>query len=436
MPGSEGAAIDLDSTGGDDDAADDTANAGMASMVRDGSGGDGTRLRVSIDVSAVPERPGGAGRYVLSLVAALAARGDLDLYALCRRGDASRWQAIVPGERIVEVVPASRPLRLAWEQTRMAGLLSRLSVDVHHSPHYTMPPRSRVPVVVTIHDLTFFEHPEWHRPLKAAFFRRATARAVQRASALVCVSDRTAAKLGTRFAPRGQVFVAPHGIDRRLFGQVSPDSGSDDEILARLGVKGPYLLFVGTIEPRKAVPVLIGAFDRLAPAAADLTLVIAGGMGWDAAAVKSALASSPNAGRIVLTGFVEDREVAALMRSASACIYPAREEGFGMPVLEALSCGTPVVTTTATPAADLARGAVWVVGGDGGDDSAKGGDAGNADTAVPDPAALAATVRRVLDDDEERSGRCARGLSLASGWTWEASAAIHMEAYRSAQRGG
>ena len=110
-----------------------------------------------------------------------------------------------------------------------------------------------------------------------------------------------------------------------------------------------------------------------------------------------------------------------------------------MPVLEALSCGTPVVTTTATPAADLARGAVWVVGGDGGDDSAKGaaaGNAGNADTAVPDPAALAGTVRRVLDDDEERSGRCARGLSLASGWTWEASAAIHMEAYRSAQGGG
>jgi len=381
-------------------------------------------LALSLDVSAVPAHPVGAGRYTIDLATALAARPDVRLTMWCRRDDASRWRqqgasaaSLEPAD-VRARVPVSRPMRLVWEQVRFPGLLASEPIDVHHSPHYTMPERARVPRVVTIHDLTFIDHPEWHEKSKVVVFRRAIRVAARRAEAIVCVSGATADRLHELCDPVGRVFVVPHGVDHRRFGpepasMTPPGRGgeADDVVLGRLGVRAPYVVFVGTLEPRKAVPNLVAAFDRVAPSHPELSLVLAGAPGWGAEAVARAIGRARFGHRIVRPGYVPDDVVPALLRRAAAAAYPALEEGFGLPALEALACGTPLVTTAGTAMAELAQGAAVLV----------------SPGSVPE---LADALEEVLDGGDAGGRRRRLGLEVAAGHTWEASADGHVSAYR------
>lgn len=375
-------------------------------------------MRVSLDVTAVPASPAGAGRYVLELASALGRRPDMDLTLIARRGDGARWPEAA-GERatVDAVAPPARPLRLAWEQLAMPGRLLGLGVDVHHAPHYTMPERARLPVVVTVHDCTFFDHPEWHERSKVLLFRRAIRVAARKAAVVVCVSETTARHLQSVARVAGQIVVAPHGVDRRRFAP-APDP-DDDARLRQVGVDPgrPYVLFVGTVEPRKDVASLVNAFAQVADTDRDPVLVIAGARGWKEDAVDAALqAASRHRSRIVATGYVPDDCVPALLRRAAVAAYPSLAEGYGLPALEALACGTPLVTTAGTAMAELAGDAALLV-------------------APRDPPALAGAIARVLEagpDDAEARSRRLRGLAIAAGRTWEESAARHVAAYRAA----
>ena len=150
-------------------------------------------VRVLLDVSAVPERPVGAGRYTVALASGLAARPEVELHLLSRRDDQARWEAWrADGDRArFGAGPAPGPARRG-SRPAAPSLAARLDVDVWHGPHYTMPLRAGVPSVVTIHDLTFFDHPEWHERSKVVFFRRMIRAAAHRATVLVCVSSYTA----------------------------------------------------------------------------------------------------------------------------------------------------------------------------------------------------------------------------------------------------
>ena len=374
-------------------------------------------LSVSLDVSAVPAEPAGAGRYTLDLAAALARRDDLALELVSRKNDAARWQDLGPSTTVRAKAPGPRPLRLAWEQARLARLLRRLGVAVHHSPHYTMPESSDLPRVVTIHDLTFFDHPEWHERTKIALFRRAIRVAARHAEALVCVSRATAARLEALCGRREDVVVIPHGVSLDRFVPTgSPASLDDEKALLKLEIRPPYVGFVGTLEPRKDVPTLVRAFDRLASAHPDLSLVLAGTEGWGAKAVDEAIARATHAHRIVRAGYVPDDVVPALLRQAAAIAYPSLEEGFGLPALEALACGAPLVTTVGSAMEEVAAGAALLV------------PPGNV-------AALAGAIDMLVRGDASLDVRRSRGLSIASRFTWEASAEAHIEIYRSLASG-
>jgi glycosyltransferase involved in cell wall biosynthesis len=372
-------------------------------------------LRLSIDVSAVPAQPVGAGRYTADLTRALAARPDVTLTAWCRRNDAARWAGIGPvmaaGTR--PMAPVSRPARIAWEQARLPRLVDRADVAVHHGPHYTMPERAATPCVVTVHDLTFFDHPEWHERSKVLFFRRAIRQAARRADAVVCVSGVTAQRFEERCAPTGRVFVVPHGVDHAVFRPAAGGAGTsdDDDIIRGLGVRPPYVLFLGTLEPRKAVPDLVAAFDRVAAGRPDLSLVLAGRPGWGVRSVDQAVAAAKAGDRVHRTGYVPDGAVPALLRAAAAVAYPARQEGFGLPALEALACGAPLVTTQATAMAEMAQGAALLVR------------AGS----VSD---LADALASAVDGGSDQRHRTRAGLEIAATHTWETSAAHHVAAYR------
>jgi glycosyltransferase involved in cell wall biosynthesis len=380
-------------------------------------------LRLSLDVSAVPANPVGAGRYTIHLAEALERRPDVGLGLWCRRDDATRWGAVtrsgldlparseagvVPTVRAV--APGRRPVRLVWEQVRLPGLLARTDAQVHHGPHYTMPQRARLAQVVTIHDLTFFDHPEWHERSKVRVFRRAIAVAARRASALVCVSASTASLLQERFRPAGRVFVVPHGLDHGQFRPQEPLAGADEDVLARLGVRPPYIVLVGTLEPRKGIPDLVAAFDAVADTDPEVSLVLVGGRGWGLADIDRSIAAARHADRVVRTGYVPDSAVPALLRRASVAAYPSVEEGFGLPALEALACGTPLVTTAGTAMAEVSGDAAVLV------------EAG----VVAD---LAEGLRSQLAGGTEVEARRRRGLERAAGYTWERCAEQHMHAY-------
>ncbi len=384
------------------------------------------RLRVSLDVTAVPANPVGAGQYTVELVRALSQRSDVDLLVVARGRDGSRWSTIASGREVVAAAPEPRPLRLAWEQVRLPSLLKRQGVDVHHGPHYTMPEHAKVPMVVTVHDLSFFVEPQWHERSKVVLFERAIKVAARRARVVVCPSQATADELSRWCEVDADVVVAHHGVDLDRFRPTEAAPGSDAALLSTVATGSgptarggsladgsPFLAFVGTLEPRKDVPTLVRAFSQVADRHPDARLVLAGGAGWGAAKVEEAVANSGFGDRIIRTGYVSNQVIPALFRSAVAVVYPALYEGFGLPALEAMACGAPVVTTSGSAMEEVA---------------------GDAAIMVPpgDTVALSGVLESVLAGSDPDPDRKQRGLDVAARHTWAASADRHMEAYHRA----
>ncbi len=379
-------------------------------------------IAVSLDVSAVPDRPGGAGYYTMAIARGLAERVGVELSLIARRTDAPRWEAMVREPSAVHaVVPGARPRRLAFEQAGFPALLRRLGVQVHHGPHYTMPARAAVPCTVTIHDCTFFDHPEWHLRTKSAFFRRAIRRAALEAGSLICVSGVTAERLHAVCEVRAPVVVAPHGVDHQRFAATEAGPGADAAILGALGIAAgrPLVVFIGTLEPRKGVAPLVTAFDSVAERHPDALLVLGGQMGWGLAETERALAAAVHRDRIVQTGYLPDEAVPALLRQATVVAYPAIEEGFGLPALEALACGAPLVTTEGTAMAEMAQGAAQLV-------------------RPGDVAMLTEALEGALEEGRDTAAvrqRRTEGLAVAAERTWASSVAQHVHAYDVARTG-
>lgn len=364
-------------------------------------------MRVALDVTAIPPRLTGAGTYVHHLADALGRHAELELHLIARRDDAARW---APMGTVHAVAPTPRPVRLAWEQASAPALARRIGADVWHGPHYTMPVRLRRPTVVTVHDLTFFDHPEHHQRMKVPVFRRAITVAARQATALVCVSDRTADRLQSLLPVQGRVVVAPHGVDHDRF---TPDGDRDEDLaaLVRVGIRPPYVAYLGTIEPRKNVPGLVRAFARVQRNHPDLRLVLAGLPGWGSDDVDRAVAHARVGDAVDRVGYLDAAVVPAFLRRADAVAYPAFEEGFGLPVLEALACGAVVITSAGTVMEDVADGAA-VLAPPGDDD------------------ALARAIDRAVAGDADVDARRARGPDVASRYTWAATADVHVALYR------
>lgn len=372
-------------------------------------------MRLLLDVSAVPPRPVGAGVYTVALARGLAAHPDVELHLLARRDDADRWRSLAPGGAVHADAPARRPARLAWEQARAPALVAGLGIDVWHGPHYTMPLRLDVPAVVTIHDLTFFDHPEWHERTKVLFFRRMIRASAARARVLVAVSAHTAGRLREVAPPVGEIRVVHHGVDHDRF-RSGVDGDGDLALLAPHGIAPPYVAFAGTLEPRKDLPTLVDAFAPLARERPNLRLVLVGGDGWGVQAVRDAIAASGVATRVLRPGYLANDAIPAFFRCAEVVAYPSLVEGFGLPALEALACGAPLVTTTGSAIEEVVGDAALLV-------------------APGDASALTRRLARILDDPEEAGRLRAAGPMQAEKFTWDASVDAHVDAYWMALEG-
>ena len=368
-------------------------------------------MRLLLDVSAVPSRPVGAGVYAVNLARELVTGTDLDVHLAARHADGHRWEALAPGATVHAVAPDRRPARLAWEQIGTPALVRRVRPDVWHGIHYTMPMRVDIPCVVTVHDLTFFDHPEWHERSKVAFFRPMLRKSIARAAALVAVSRHTAHRLDTLFAPRVPVVVAAHGVDHDRFHPGTPDDPDDLARVRALGVRRPYVAFQGTIEPRKDLPTLIAAFAAVAGGHPDLRLVLAGRDGWGTDAVRRAVEHCGVATQVLRPGYTPDEALPALYRQAEVVAYPSLEEGFGLPALEALACGAPLVSTLGSAIEEVVDDAALLV-------------------QPGDVAALAGALGALLQDTALAETFRQAGPRRAAGATWRRSAMRHLEAYR------
>jgi glycosyltransferase involved in cell wall biosynthesis len=372
-------------------------------------------VKVALDVSAVPLRVAGAGRYIVELAARLPERG-VNTTLVTRREDDVRWRHSAPGATIANIVPNARPARLTYEAWVLGTSRTAQAVDLWHAPHYTMPRRGTTPTVVTIHDLTFFTNPEWHERSKVTFFRRAIAHSAQHARALVAVSALSARLLERLVPVHAPIVVAPLGVDLAHFQPV----GLDDAATFRahgLPEDANYVFFVGTAEPRKGLDVLLDAFREIAEGDDGVELWLAGQTGWGVAALDDQLAAHPYRGRVRRLGFVGEDLLPALYRRSRAVAYPSRGEGFGLPVLEAMACGAAVVTTRDTVMAEVAGAAARLV-------------------PVGDASALATALLEALaHSTADREIEGARARSRAQGFTWDACVEQHLVAYDLALEG-
>lgn len=364
--------------------------------------------RVAVDLRALVPAPTGIGFYTRSLLVELAARGEFRFLGLAHRPVHFADELRAAGIQI-EHQPA--PLGVLWQQVSLPLRLRRGDVDLLWSPITTLPLRLAVPGVVTVHDLTTLLLPETHRAkvrLSVLPFLRASLESARR---VVAISQATAADVRRQFPQcANKIRVIHNGIDPEF---VPADVEQIAASRARLDAPDGYLLYVGTLEPRKGLDTLLDAWEQLArESASPMPLVLAGPYGWGSSQLVRRLEELRPRG-VRYLGRVERGELVRLFQAARVFVYPSTYEGFGLPAAEALACGVPVVGSSASSLPEVVGEAGLLV---------EPADAG----------ALATALRRVLSDTElERSLR-ARTAAQAARFTWPGAAAQLAAVFREA----
>ena len=369
-------------------------------------------MRIGIDGIPLATPKTGIGHYTFELARSLAAARGADEFELLAPVPVSRQLEEACGEDGGGGLPAnlraSAPrtgghLRRRWWSFGLPLHLRERDFSLYHGTNYNVPPWAGCPAVVTVHDLSLLLHPETHE-----------ARLVELARRRLPVMTRTAAHVLTdsesvRAEIRGLLGVEPERVTavplapRRAFRPASPEEV--DETRNRLGVTDDFILFVGTVEPRKNLLALVRAFDLLTrETSLRPQLVIAGRKGWLTEELYELVERSPTASRILFTGYVTDAELRALYTSCRLFVYPSLYEGFGLPPLEAMACGAPVVASRIPVIEETA-----------------GAEAARL-VAPADSEALAGALAELLTDEAARSELAARGRERAAEFTWERTA--------------
>ncbi len=365
-------------------------------------------------------RNAGISRYIGGVCAHLTGIPGDEEFLLYTNPQVREWPGVTgPRLRLSPTrLPTLSPImRILWEQAMLPALAIRDGVDVLHCPLNVLPVASRVPVVLTIHDLTFIRYPDRFHPTKQRYLATFTRYAARHARRIVTDSAATRTDVIEAFgiAPDVVDVVYP-GVDPD-FRPINPDNAGQRDTLAsfrtRHNLPDQYILYLGTLEPRKNVDRLVRAFARLVRQGLPHTLVLAGGRGWDFEAIDRAVVEEGVGDRVRFPGYVSRAEQPLWYSAADLFVYPSQYEGFGLPVLEALACGTPVVTSATSSLPEVVGTAGLTVNP--GDERAL---ADAIASVVTDPA-LALALRRA-------------GPEQASQFTWAAAAHGCVLAYRAA----
>ncbi|HXT22465.1 MAG TPA: glycosyltransferase family 1 protein [Thermoanaerobaculia bacterium] len=357
------------------------------------------RPRLAVDFRAALGEYTGIGVYTRGMLAALARRGRFDLLALGHKPPRDDGWLREHGIAF-EAQPA--PYGVLWQQLRLPRRLARGDVDLLWAPLQTLPLVGSVPAVVTVHDLTTLILPETHR-LKVKLTQLPfLARSLQRARRVVAASESTARDI-RRFFPEAadRLRVVGAGVEPR-FAPASPDQIAATR--RELGCPDGYVLYAGTLEPRKNVGLLLDAWLELRDEHADTPpLVVGGGYGWKSRELHARLERLADRG-VHLLGRLDDDRLLRVLQAARVFVYPSLYEGIGLPALEALACGVPTIVTRTSSLPEVVGDAALLVD-------------------PQDPGELIDAMRRLLSEPTLAADFAARGPRQASRFTWDGCAA-------------
>ena len=378
-------------------------------------------MRVVIDYTSAVRQGGGIARYTRGLVGALAELDAANRYVLFSAGRDRTGKTWPPNFSLRSLPITDRHLAMAWQRLCVPIPIELFTgrADVFHSPDFVLPPVRSARTVLTVHDLSFIRHPEcFHKPL-LAYASRSIPRSVSRADVILADSESTRQDLFELLhVPEDRVFVVYPGVDSRFRPQ--EDAEVIRAVLCRCGIRRPFILGLGTLQPRKNFSRLIRAYDLLRrDHHIPHQLVIAGAKGWLYADIEETIDVLGLHEHVLLPGFVADDELPALYSAADVFAFPSLYEGFGIPVLEAMACGTPVVTTPVSSLPEAAGDAALFVGPE-------------------DVEALADALWQLIDDGELRDELRGRGFQQARRFTWAQAAESVLSIYQSlaSQNGG
>lgn len=351
-------------------------------------------MRIAVDGMLLGRRTSGVEGSIARLVQALAARGThaYGVFTQVPGNDATRIATRWPVRL--------RPMRILWQQTALPVALARGHFDLLHAPGYVAPVLSPAPVVLTLFDVIALRHPDLCTPPNRWHYRAMIPLSVRKARRIIVPSEATRDDV-LRLMPHaaGKIDVIPLGIDGRF--SVMPDAAARASVREACGGERPFILFVGGLEPKKNVVRLIEAYSLLRQRCAPPhRLVIAGALSWDRLNIEHGIRAAGLQEHVILAGYVPDSWLPALYRAADCFVFPSLYEGFGLPPLEAMACGTPVIVSD--------RGALPET-------------AGPAALSVDPlrPAEIADAMEAVLSQRDLRADLIARGLRHAAAFNWD-----------------
>jgi len=381
-------------------------------------------MHIAIDYTPAVHQRAGIGRYARGLVQALTRIDTENQYTLMVLGRTGAH--FVP-----TTLPANFKLRFAPISDRWATVLwYRLNLplpvelfsgqaDLFHGPSFTLPP-SLTPSLLTVHDLSFLRYPQGAHPALLAWLTKAVPRSLDRACHVLADSASTRTDLIELMqVPSDRITVIGAGVEERF--QPVTDPAILSQTRARYKLPDRFILSVSTLEPRKNFTGLIAAFGQMAAAiamssTADLHLVIAGGKGWLYDDIFAAAKASPLRERIHFAGYVADEDLPALYSLATLFAFPSHYEGFGIPVLEAMACGTPVVCANNSSLPEIAGDAALMM-------------------EATDTEALADAMHRLAIDSLLREKLIQRGYEQAAKFGWDGAARRLLDVYSMLARG-
>lgn len=365
-----------------------------------------------MDLSAGVHNRAGLGRYATELLTAITIQDTQTDYEIFYNRPHDAYVPDALGHLKRHSVPwGDKPWRLSvalahvfrLPQTNLVG-----SGDLFHATDHLLPYLPGIPTAFTLGDLTFLSHPQTHSRLNRLYLQWMMPTFLRRAGSVISISNSTHRDMQARYAPDpSKCFVVYPGIDSRF--QPVLDRARLNAVQEAYGLPSRFFLYVGTLEPRKNIPALLRAFAR---ARLDqVKLVIAGKQGWMFQPIFDLVQKLDLAQEVLFTGFVPDADLPALYSFAEAFVFPSLYEGFGLPVLEAMACGTPVITSNVSSLLEVT------------------GEAGLLINPV-DEEELAAAMRRLTDDPDLRETLRELGLARSAQFGWHRAAAETLDVYR------
>lgn len=367
-------------------------------------------MRTCLDVSAALAQTAGIGRYARELALALHHAGEVELSLFHNR------QPVAQLPPALAALPRSQaPLsNKVWRFFVLGGLPLlpgwRAAIDgcdIFHGAD-AITPRLRQPTVITIHDLTTHLFPQYHTRLNRLYLRWALPVMARRSAAIIADSHATKRDIVAQLGVSPNKITVVHlGVDGAVF--APQPAATAGPALTQVGVRRPYLLAVGTLEPRKNLATLLRAYATLPASTPPLVLV--GGLGWGDDSLATAIDALNLRGRVQMTGYIADELLPALYSQAEVFVYPSIYEGFGLPVLEAMACGAPVITSNVSSLPEVAGDAALLVD-------------------PHDVGKLAAAIQTLLEAPGQRQRRQEAGLVRARAFSWARCAFDTVNVYR------